>query len=187
VRRQLGIAPEAFVAGNCSNLIYRKGFDYFIEAAARLQHHGVCFLWVGAQLSSITLTEVLHDIRKRGLERTVKFLGEQADVYPYLMACNVLFLSSREDAFPVVMLEAAQCGLPVIGFKGSGGVEEFLFEGGGILAGYADIDAACRGILALRDHDAYAKLSRESRANFMAYGREASEKKWLDLIGSRIC
>ena len=188
VRRELGIPSDAFVVGNCASLIYRKGFDYFIEAAARLHDRQVYFVWVGAKVSSDTRMEVLHEIKKRGLHDTVKLVGEQDDVYPYLTACDVFFLSSREDAFPVAMLEAAQCGLPVIGFRKTGGVEEFLAEGGGLLADYGNFDDVCIGISSLRNDAAfYKKVSRESIANFHTYSREFAEKQWLNLITSPIC
>jgi glycosyltransferase involved in cell wall biosynthesis len=188
VRQELGIPADAFVVGNCASLIYGKGFDYFIETAARFHGRQVYFVWVGANSSSNIRLEVFHEIKKRGLHDTVKLVGEQDDVYPYLTACDVFFLSSREDSFPVAMLEAAQCGLPVIGFRKTGGVEEFLAEGGGLLADYANFDDVCSGISSLRnDADFYKKISRESIANFHTYSREFAEKQWLNLITSPIC
>jgi glycosyltransferase involved in cell wall biosynthesis len=39
---------------------------------------------------------------------------------------DVFFLSSREDPFPLVMLEAAHVGKPIVGVRASGGVNDFL-------------------------------------------------------------
>jgi len=188
VRRELGISPDAFVVGNCASLLYGKGFDYFIEAAARLRKQKVSFIWVGANTSSQIQVQALNEIKNRGLQGTVKLVEAQDDIYPYLTACNVFFLSSREDSFSVSMLEAAQCGLPVIGFRRTGGVEEFLSEGGGFLADYANIGDVCSMISAWsNDADLYEKVSRESTANFRMYNREIAEKKWLNLIDSPLC
>ena len=38
----------------------------------------------------------------------------------------MFFLSSREDPFPLVMLEAAHVGKPIVGVRASGGVNDFL-------------------------------------------------------------
>ena len=188
VRRDLGIPADAFVVANCGSLICGKGVDFFIEAAARLHDRQVYFVWVGAKSSSDNRIQVFNEIQRRGLHDTVKLVGEQDDVYPYLAASDIFFLSSREDSFPVAMLEAAQCGLPVIGFRKSGGVEEFLADGGGFLADYANIDDVCSRISALSsDADFYKKVSSESISNFRTYSREAAEKQWLNLIASRIC
>ncbi len=188
VRRKLDIPANAFVVGTCASLTYGKGVDFFIEAAARLYERQVYFMWIGANSSPYTRLQVLYEIKKRGLQDRVKLVGEQNDVYPYLAACDAFFLSSREDAFSLTMIEAAQCGLPVIGFRGTGGVEDFLAEGGGALAGYADIGDICKAICVLKDDEAlYRETSRQSRVNFHTYSRDASEKKWLNLIGSRTC
>ncbi len=49
-----------------------------------------------------------------------------SDSRPYFEAMDVFFLSSREDPFPLVMLEAAHVGKPIVGVRASGGVSDFL-------------------------------------------------------------
>ena len=61
-----------------------------------------------------------------GLNNSFELVGETDDVYSYFQRADLLFLSSREDPFPLVMLEAAVFNLPVIYFQGTGGAEEFF-------------------------------------------------------------
>lgn len=57
----------------------------------------------------------------------------------YDYAVDVFALNSREDSFPLVMLEASACCLPVFCFADSGGDPEFVTEDSGLVARYHDI------------------------------------------------
>jgi len=59
------------------------------------------------------------------------FLGSQQDMVPCFATADLFFLSSREDPFPTTVLEAMAYGLPVVGFAGTGGVEEQICGGRG--------------------------------------------------------
>jgi glycosyltransferase involved in cell wall biosynthesis len=47
------------------------------------------------------------------------------------------------------MLEAAAMGLPIVGFRGSGGVEDFVQKGSGILVPYLDEAGMLEALLGL--------------------------------------
>lgn len=57
----------------------------------------------------------------------------KTDAKPYFEMADVFFLSSREDPFPLVMLEAASLGIPMVGFRGTGGIEDFSKDLGSML------------------------------------------------------
>ena len=48
----------------------------------------------------------------------------------FYFGADAFFLSSREDPFPSVVLEAMSAGLPVVGLSGASGVEELVSEHG---------------------------------------------------------
>jgi glycosyltransferase involved in cell wall biosynthesis len=52
---------------------------------------------------------------------------------------DVLAVTSREDPFPLVMLEAGSHGIPIVCFADSGGVPEFVGEDAGLIAPYLDV------------------------------------------------
>jgi len=63
----------------------------------------------------------------------VLLLGAKSeDYYNYLALADGLVLTSREDPFPLIMIEAAALGMPIAAFN-SGGVKEFVKEGMGIV------------------------------------------------------
>src|SRR5205814_4023764 len=81
---------------------------------------------------------------RRSESPNVTFLGVKRDARPYLRAGDVFLLSSREDPFPLVALEAAQCGLPILCFADSGGMQEFVEGDAGYVVPAADVEAMAR-------------------------------------------
>ena len=80
----------------------------------------VVFCWVGEidpGLSVWLAAEI------DAAERTGSFLspGFQSDMAAWFSAADVFALTSREDPFPTVVLEAISAGLAVVAFAGSGG------------------------------------------------------------------
>jgi len=64
----------------------------------------------------------------RGLTDRVRFVGFQTDVRPYLWASDLFVFPSTYEVFPLVSLEAAAAGLPLL-VSSLHGVEEFLRDG----------------------------------------------------------
>jgi hypothetical protein len=82
-----------------------------------------------------------HDIRCLGLEREIRFIGELAAPHGLLALADLFCLTSREDPFPLVMLEAAALRKPVLCFERAGGAREFCALGGGIAVPFIDVEA----------------------------------------------
>jgi hypothetical protein len=61
------------------------------------------------------------------------FPGLQSDTEVFYGGADVFALTSREDPFPSVVLEAMDAGLPVVGFENAGGFISLLNEGCGVL------------------------------------------------------
>ena len=77
---------------------------------------------------------------RRGWQSQVRFVGPAPTPLPYMLAADVFLLSSREDPFPLVCLEAADCGLPVLCFADAGGMPLFVQEDAGAVVPYLDVD-----------------------------------------------
>ena len=67
----------------------------------------------------------------------------------YFSAMDIFALTSREDPFPLVMLEASATGLPLVCFEASGGGPEFAEADAGLLAPYLDVAAFANRVLSL--------------------------------------
>lgn len=107
---------------------WRKGFDFFLQTAAicHRQFPGEFhFKWVGS-ISKGTKSRIEYEIALLGIEETFSLEGETNEVNSFYQAADLFFLCSREDPYPLVMLEAAYHKLPVLYFQQSGGAEEFF-------------------------------------------------------------
>ncbi len=164
LREQLGLEKEKFIVMACSaGLFWRKGADLFVEIARHVKEirPGSChFYWIGPTDDTNVYPvygswdTVFSKVREYGLENELTFLGTRLDFKDYFAASNVFLLSSREDPFPLVCLEAAQLGLPVICFDRSGGMPEFVEQDAGFVVPYEDTLTAANRIVELHENRA---------------------------------
>lgn len=128
IREKLNIPSEAFLWVMSGSTNLRKGFDLVPDLLAHLpeNHH---LLWLGASLPTGLRTYVLNRVKQEN--RNFSMSGELRDnYYDYLNAADGFVLLSREDPFPLVMLEAAYLQKPIVSFA-SGGASEFILPGMG--------------------------------------------------------
>jgi hypothetical protein len=78
------------------------------------------------------------------MDREVQFISELPSPHALLALSDIFCLTSREDPFPLVMLEAAALGKPVVCFDRAGGASEFCALGGGLAVPYLDVEAMAR-------------------------------------------
>jgi glycosyltransferase involved in cell wall biosynthesis len=150
VRTSLGIPPDAFVVGGSGTVSSRKGTDLFIEIASRLTSSlpDIYFVWVGGGSghSAAEFEYAVAEIDRLGLNR-VFITGAQKTPGNHFANFDVFALTSREDPFPLVCLEAASLGKPIICFEGAGGMPEFVADDAGSVLPLGDTKAFADAIL----------------------------------------
>lgn len=118
--------PDAVVVGACGSVEHRKGIDLWLRARAgvplTVSGRPVSFVWVG----SLTDPPAV-------LPPGVSLLGPTANPYPHLARFDVMTLPSRDDPFPLVVLEAMALGTPVVAFD-VGGVADQVGPAGVLIA-----------------------------------------------------
>lgn len=121
VLAEMGLPEHTRLVLNIGYLDMRKGVDLFVQTAAEFARTDpeTHFIWVGKRDEKIWRW-VSHDAEKRRV-KNFHYLEYTPAVDRFLQACDVFFISSREDPFPSVVLEALACGKPVVAFAGSGG------------------------------------------------------------------
>lgn len=168
-RRELGMDNNTFVIGGCGTVDWRKGADLFLSVARRVSQMAAGgsaqFVWVGGPTSGKFYEQLQYDVTRSGLGNVVSFVGPCSSAEKYYAMMDVFMLPSREDPYPLVMLEAASYGLPILCFEGSGGAGEFVGDDAGICVPYLDTNAMAEAVLRLRD-------APEVRARLGAAGKE---------------
>lgn len=172
VRKELALPANAFVAGMCGTIGWRKGADLFITVAKHLATEFpdkvVYLLWIGAPENDSTQNQVDHDVQVAGLANRVRFIGVKSDSIRYLAALDVFALFSREDPFPLAMLEAASLAIPILCFSHTGGGPEFVEADAGMVVEYANTLAAAKALIQLSEQPALRqKMGEAARKKVM--------------------
>ena len=128
-RARLGIAESGTVIGWVGRFSEEKAPGLTIEALARSKDLTMQLCMIGAGPLLEDCRELARDLRV--IER-VRFCGAVPDAGPLLSAFDLLALSSRTEGTPMVILEAAAAGVPVVA-TAVGGVPDLLGADGGWL------------------------------------------------------
>jgi len=101
-----------------SNMVESKGPLVLLEALGLLSARGVAFeaTFAGAGRDDGCLDRFHAGVRRLGLERQVRYVGPAygADKHRLLDEHDVFVFPTSNDAFPLVVLEAMQAGIPVV-------------------------------------------------------------------------
>jgi glycosyltransferase involved in cell wall biosynthesis len=156
LREKLNLKTDDFIWVISGNTTTIKGVDFIIPLIKQLKsNHKI--VWIGEIERSGTMTYVMSAIKHQYADR-IFFLGKKdIDYYNYLNLGDAFLSISREDSFPLVMIEAAHLGMPIVGFN-SGGISEFVNEQIGI-------------IVAGQDYIALSQAMRNVEANYNNYNK----------------
>ena len=104
----------------------RKGLPLLLQALAQLNEPQLKLIVVGGEPSLVETYRAC--VGRLGLSGRVVFVGMQRDVRSYLWGADVFVFPSFYEIFPLVSLEAAAAGLPLL-VTPLYGVEEFMRDG----------------------------------------------------------
>lgn len=135
LRARLGLPADAVVALGVGYGDHRKGLDLFAEMAVgspkAADGRPIHFVWVGRH--DTYDNRIVDAVAAAGPDR-LHLVGFVGDTEPYYQAADVLLLTSREDPFPSVVLEALSVGLPVVAGLGCTGQDDLIVRASGHLA-----------------------------------------------------
>lgn len=122
----------------------RKGPDLFVHlaAAARRSRPDVAwaFRWIGATDDDPRLADAVEDRALLGADDLVRFLPATPRLRALLAAADIFVLPSREDAFPLAVLEASLAGLPILCFD-TGGIGVLVGGDAGAVVAFPEVEA----------------------------------------------
>lgn len=113
VRRELGVGPDHDLVVTAARLNPQKGLDVLVEAAAEVVRHRPGLRWfVFGEGTARSALE--QDIARRGVDGVVVLAGARPTVDDELAAADLVVVTSRWESGPLVLLEAAALGRPVV-------------------------------------------------------------------------
>ncbi len=176
-RRKLGLGQDKVLVFGCGAVYSRKGSDLFVAVAEKLREAGIDdfhFYWIGP-FAPGEQHRIERDIRLRGVGSHVTFLGPKDNPRQWFLAGDVFLLPSREDPFPLVCLEAAECGMPTVCFAEAGGMPDFVEEDAGFVVPFEDVEQmAEKTALMIRHERLRRRLGSTARRKFL--NRHTAEK-----------
>jgi glycosyltransferase involved in cell wall biosynthesis len=189
LRGELGLPGDTRIVIAVGYADYRKGVDLFVDAALRSlsRHPDRCWIWVGHWDAGMRqrVDEMLAS--RPALRDRILFTGLRVDILPWYQGADVYALTSREDPFPSVLLEALDAELPTVGFADAGGFTGLADTGALQLVPHGDAIAFADAVDALCDDAAAGETMRnagrrliDASFSFRAYARTLTDLLSLD-------
>ena len=143
LRSQLGLPENAQIVLCVGHGDHRKGIDLFVDIGMIVigQMPNTYFLWVGR-----VEPDIMKAVESSGFPQHYIFTGHKSQVDIYYAGSDVFALTSREDPFPSVIMEALDVKIPVVAFDEAGGFTDLLSRGGGQLVPAFETDAFARAV-----------------------------------------
>lgn len=177
LRKELNIPREANIIGGCGTLGWRKGSDLFLKIAQLQSKSNVYFLWLGAHKNSVGYHNFIYEAEKLKVLDKIVVVEYQLNINKYYQIMDVFLMTSREDPYPLVNLEAAACGIPIICFKDSGGSEEFVEKGYGHVVPFGSTDDMSKKIDLILSNKNKSRISKSKIEDIFRINQ--LEKIWL--------
>jgi glycosyltransferase involved in cell wall biosynthesis len=140
-------ADDPPIVVNVASMQLRKAPELFVDVARYVcaQHPRVELIWVGGEASA----ELRHYICSSGLQDRVKFVGWSEEPRSWIRKSSALLLTSRSEAFGLVVAEAFAASRTVVTF-GETGASEAVGDAGEVVAPFDTIGAGEAVLEALR-------------------------------------
>ncbi len=182
LREKFGFDKDKFIVFGAGQLQTRKGIFDFVETAKKTPN--VQYIWAGG-FSFGKITDGYEEIKKlvENPPENVKFIGivDRDQMNALYNACDIMFLPSFDELFPMTILEAISCEKPIL-------LRDIdIYKG--ILSNHylraTDTDGFAREIVELsKNPDLYEKWSKESAEASKKYSEEGALKMWEDFYTS---
>ncbi|MBV8034969.1 glycosyltransferase [Roseateles sp.] len=117
LRAELGLAPEQLLVGSVGRLHVSKGMDLLIAAFKAHAPADAVLAILGEGPDEALLKDMA------GADPRIRLLGFRSDVDQALKAFDLFISPSREEAFPLAILEAMRAGRPVLSTATQGPLE----------------------------------------------------------------
>jgi len=180
----LGEGTKEIIA--VGRLTYQKGFDTLVQVINNIK--GDIEGWhltIYGEGEDRSMLELV--IKAKGLGNLITLHGATDDVSKAYQNASFGIMSSRFEGFPMVLLEAAATGLPMVSFDCPTGPSDIYRNGGGIVVPDQDTEALGQAIVQLtRDERLRQRLSCETADIREQYSEENIYRRWIEVIGKHI-
>lgn len=168
-------------------LDYQKGFDRLIQAWEIVYKSRKYNDWRLDVFGQGEWKEMLQGmIDERGLNSSAFINKPTKSIGMEYSESSMLVMSSNYEGFPMVMIEAMACGLPVVAFDFKCGPKDIINDGeNGLIIRNGDIKALAKGMMRLmEDTENRKRMSMNARKIVDTYSEKAVMDKWTGLFNN---
>ena len=161
-----------------------KGFDILINAFAKLNFKNkIKLIILGEGKERKNLEKLIDEL---DLKNQVLLCGVVDNPFIYMKYANFFILPSKSEGFPIVLLEALACGIPVIATNCETGPSEIIEnEKNGLLIPVEDEEALKDKMEKLfYDNELYMKLKTNARRSIKKFDIKNIVQEWIELFES---
>ena len=163
-----------------------KGFDLLLEAWSLVcnVNKNWCLNIVGGGEEEDSLKELANSLN---ITDRVNFIGPSKEVDRYYKESSFYCLSSRNEGFPMVLLEAQSFGLPIVSFDCDTGPNEIVEHNkNGLLVERMNVQELAKNMLTMIELEP-EKYESMVQSSIMLSERFTIDKiilKWIDIINN---
>ena len=166
-------------------LDYQKGFDRLIDAWQIVCSTGLFQEWRLDIFGQGEWKDMLKArIKEYGLQNSLHLNEPIKEIAKEYADSSMLVMSSNYEGFPMVMIEAMACGLPVVTFDFKCGPRDIIKdEENGLIVPDGDIQALADAMMRLMANESLRQtMSVEARKVTETYSEEVVMGKWVSLF-----
>jgi glycosyltransferase involved in cell wall biosynthesis len=174
---------DAPVVVRLGRLDYEKGQDLLLEAWSQVApHHPDWTLRIfgSAKGDGAEFRRLEKQTAALGLSASVEWPGPTSDITPALLGGSIFALTSREEGFPMAILEAMAHGLPCVAFDCAPGIGELITHGqdGLIVPAGNTVEFARELRRLIVDPGLRERMGHAARESVQRYAPEAILSRW---------
>ncbi len=126
-------------------------------------------------------------IKNKNLRKVAFLKGATQNVEKQLLKSSIFAMTSHNECFPLVLLEAQACGLPIVSFDCPYGPRNIIDKSNGVLVNMYDIESFSKELLSLmEDSNRLKDMGINARKNALKYKVEDVMEKWQVMLESLI-
>lgn len=169
---------------SAGRLDYQKGYDYLIPAWGIVaKKHPDWHLNIYGE--GVLRDSIQKQIDELKLTNVITLCGRTSNISEKYAQHSIYVMSSRAEGFPLALLEAASCGLPLIAYDCPSGPSEIIENGknGLLVERVGDIQGMADAICTLIENEALRNEMGEKALQMVErFSIQNIKKEWMEVL-----
>tara|TARA_R110002049_G_scaffold293219_7_gene478123 strand:- start:9345 stop:10472 length:1128 start_codon:yes stop_codon:yes gene_type:complete len=161
-----------------------KGFDLLIDIWAKIANSRPDWqLHIYGDGPAPYVQQLQQQIDAKNLNKVVFLKGVTTNIKEKMLGASLYAMTSHNECFPLVLLEAQACGLPIIAYDSPHGPRNIVSKKTGVLVPHYNEEAFSKNLLQLfKDQERLQHMGALAVQNAQNYTIEKVMMQWMQLF-----